>query len=88
MNITDPLLQYATSRIIELERLLLVDVRETVWPAEVGLVYTQVESAGDLPAHLQRRLKHHINLMWLEKMPVPEIVTAARSLATAMEKYA
>ena len=50
MNITDPLLQYATSRIIELERLLLVDVPQTVWPAEVGLVYAQVESAGDLPA--------------------------------------
>ncbi len=88
MNNTDPLLQYATSRIIELERLLLVDVPETVWPAEVGLVYTQVESAGDLPAHHQRRLKFHINRMWLEKMSVPAIVTAARSLATAMEKYA
>ncbi|HCR1927245.1 TPA: class I SAM-dependent methyltransferase [Enterobacter roggenkampii] len=84
----DPLLQYATSRIIELERLLLMDVPETVWPAEVGLVYAQVESAGDLPAHHQRRLKHHINRMWLEKIPVPAIVTAARSLATAMEKYA
>ena len=84
----DPLLQYATSRIIELERLLLVDVPKTVWPAEVGLVYSQVESAGDLPAHQQRRLKFHINRMWLEKMPVPAIITAARSLATAMEKYA
>jgi len=84
----DQLLQYATSRIIELERLLLVEVPETVWPAEVGLVYAQVERAGDLPAHHQRRLKHHINRMWLEKMPIPAIVTAARSLATAMEKYA
>lgn len=42
MNITDPLLQYATSRIIELERLLLVDVPQTVWPAEVGMVYALV----------------------------------------------
>ena len=74
----DPLLQYATSRIIELERLLLVDVPETVWPAEVGLVYAQVESAGALPAHHQRRLNHHINRMWLERLPVPAIVTAAR----------
>jgi len=46
----DPLLQYATSRIIELERLLLVDA-ETVWPAEVELVYAEIERAGDLPAH-------------------------------------
>jgi len=26
--------------------------------------------------------------MWLEKMPVPAIITAARSLAAAMENYA
>ncbi|WP_222890686.1 hypothetical protein [Enterobacter sp. C2] len=45
----DQLLQYATNRIIELERLLLVDLPETVWPAEVGLVYAQVETAGIIP---------------------------------------
>lgn len=84
----DPLLQYACSRVAELESLLLVDVTETVWPAEVGLVFGQIEIAGDLPAHHQRRLKHHINRMWLEGMPVPAIVTAARSLACAMEEYA
>lgn len=84
----DQLLQYATNRIIELENLLLVNVEETVWPDEVGMVYSQIESAGDLPSHHQRRLKHHINRMWLEKMPVPAIITAARSLAIAMEKYA
>lgn len=85
---TNPLLHYAIKRIVELENLLLVDVTETVWPAEVGMVYSQVEIAGYLPAHHQRRLKHHINRMWLEKMPVPAIINAARSLATAMEKYA
>lgn len=88
MSNLDLLLQYASSRIIELERLLLVDVPETVWPAEVGMVYSQVETAGDLPAHHQRRLKHHINRMWLEKMPVPAIVAAARSLAIAMGNFA
>ncbi len=84
----DPLLQYACSRVAELESLLLVDVTETVWPAEVGMVYGQIETAGDLPAHHQRRLKHHINRMWLEGMPVPSVITAARSLAAAMEEYA
>ncbi|HBK2930446.1 hypothetical protein I6M80_23135 [Citrobacter cronae] len=84
----DPQLEYATKRIVELESMLLVDVEETVWPAEVGMVYSQVESAGDLPSHHQRRLKHHINRMWLEKMPVPAIITAAQLLAIAMEKYA
>ena len=84
----DPQLEYATKRIVELESMLLVDVEETVWPAEVGMVYSQVESTGDLPSHYQCRLKHHINRMWLEKMPVPSIIAAARSLAIAMEKYA
>lgn len=84
----DQLLQYAINRIIELEKILLVDIPETVWPAEVGMVLSQVENAGVLPAHHQRRLKHHIHRMWLEKMPVPAIITAARSLASAMEKYA
>lgn len=84
----DPLLEYACKRVIELEGLLMVEVPETVWPAEVGMVFSQVEVAGDLPAHHQRRLQHHINRMWLEKMPVPSIITAARSLAAAMEKYA
>ncbi|MDS7913038.1 hypothetical protein PTQ55_16555 [Klebsiella pasteurii] len=84
----EPSLEYACKRIVELEGLLLVDVPETVWPAEVAMVFSQVESAGKLPAHHQRRLQHHINRMWLEKMPVPSIIAAARSLACAMEKYA
>lgn len=84
----DVLLESAYRRLIELETLLLPNIPETVWPAEVGMVYSQIENAGDLPAHHQRRLKHHINRMWLEKMPVPSIVVAARSLAAAMEEYA
>ncbi len=84
----EPSLQYACKRILELEQLLLVDVPETVWPAEVTMVFSEVENAGELPAHHQRRLHHHINRMWLEKMPVSSIIAAARSLASAMEKYA
>ena len=84
----EPSLEYACKRIVELEGLLLVDVPETVWPAEVAMVLSQLESAGVLPAHHQRRLQHHINRLWLEKMPVPSIIAAARSLASAMEKYA
>ncbi|MBX9264680.1 hypothetical protein K5962_26485, partial [Klebsiella pneumoniae] len=67
---------------------LLVDVPETVWPAEVSMVFSQMENAGELPAHHQRRLQHHINRMWLEKMPIQSIIAAAGSLACAMEKYA
>lgn len=84
----DVLLESAYRRLIELETLLLPNVPETVWPAEVWMVYSQIENAGELPAHHQRRLQHHINRMWLEKMPVPSIIVAARLLAAAMEEYA
>ena len=42
----EPSLQYACKRILELEQLLLVDVPKTVWPAEVAMVFSQVESAS------------------------------------------
>lgn len=87
-DIKDTLLDSAYRRLLELESLLLPNIPETVWPAEVGMVFGQVEAAGRLPAHHQRRLQHHINRMWLEKMPVPSIIAAAKSLASAMEKYA
>lgn len=85
---TDAQTQYATKRIVELENMLLISVEETVWPAEVGMVLSQIENAGDLPVHHQRRLQHHINRMWLEKMSVPSIIIAGRSLASAMGEYA
>ncbi|HBZ3643157.1 hypothetical protein J9B46_10675 [Klebsiella pneumoniae] len=88
LDIKDTLLESAYRRLLELESMLLADVPETVWPAEVNMVFAQIEKAGTLPAHHQRRLQHHINRMWLEKMPVPSIITAAGSLACAMEKYA
>ena len=84
----DLALSYAITRIIELENMLMPNVPETVWPAEVEVVYSQSGDVDQLPAHHQRRLKHHINRMWLEKLPAPSIVTAARSLREAMEKYA
>lgn len=47
----DPQLEYVTKRIVELENRLLVNVEETVCPAEVGMVYSQIENAGYYPAH-------------------------------------
>ncbi|WP_130993766.1 hypothetical protein [Klebsiella variicola] len=73
----DSSLEYACKRLQELESLLLVDVPETVEPAEVSMVFAQIEKAGTLPAHHQRRLQHHINRMWLEKMPESETFLAA-----------
>ncbi len=73
----DASLKYACKRVQELESLLLVEVPETVWPAEVGMVFAQIENTGALPAHHQRRLQHHINRMWLEKMPESDTFLAA-----------
>lgn len=84
----DTALNYAIKRIVELEAMLLPDVPETIWPAEVEVVFSQSGDVDNLPAHHQRRLKHHINRMWLDKVPAPSILTAALSLREAMEKYA
>ncbi|ECI5353041.1 hypothetical protein GYD59_001929 [Salmonella enterica] len=84
----DTALSYAIKRVTELESMLLPDVPETVWPEEVKSVFSQIKCAGTLPARHQRQLMHHINRMWLDRIPVPSIVTAANSLCEAMEKYA
>ncbi|MBE0159228.1 hypothetical protein FOT91_29135 [Klebsiella michiganensis] len=49
-----PSLEYACKSTQELESLLLVDVPETVWPVEVAMPLSEVENAGELPAHHQR----------------------------------
>ena len=48
----EPSLEYACKRIQELESLLLVDVPETVWPAEVAMVLSEVKTSGAPPALL------------------------------------
>lgn len=57
----------------------------TVWPQEVNFMFSKVPSADGLPAHLQQKLRFHINRMKLET-PLSEaaIIEAATSLATAM----
>ncbi|EBS3176681.1 TPA_asm: hypothetical protein G1X34_04440 [Salmonella enterica subsp. enterica serovar Typhimurium str. SL1344] len=84
----EKILCYALNRVAELENMLLPAIPETVWPAEVELIFSRTEGAGDLPAYHQHRLKHHINRMWLERLPVPSIVTAAEVLCKEMEKHA
>ncbi|EEB1519151.1 hypothetical protein DIR85_10485 [Salmonella enterica subsp. enterica serovar Montevideo] len=84
----EKILCYALNRIVELENMLLPAIPETVWPAEVELIFSHTERAGDLPVHHQHRLKHHVNRMWLERLPVPSIVTATEVLCKEMERYA
>ncbi|MBH5292596.1 hypothetical protein I3A34_12535, partial [Salmonella enterica] len=54
----EKILCYALNRIVELENMLLPAIPETVWPAEVELIFSRTEGAGDLPLHHQHRLKH------------------------------
>ncbi len=84
----DAMLVNATRRIVELESLLLVPVEQTVWPTEIALVFSQLNDASNLPECHQERLRHHINRMWLESVPMPKIITVASSLAKTLEQYA
>lgn len=58
------------------------------WPAEVSALFGQVPDAAVLTESSQRKMKYHINRMWLERMPMPEILKAASEMASAMEKAA
>lgn len=58
------------------------------WPAEVSALFGQVPDAAVLTESSQRKVKYHINWMWLERMPMPEILKAASEMASAMEKAA
>lgn len=84
----DVILLNAIRRIVELESLLLVPVEKAVWPAEVKLVFSQIAQAATLPECHQDRLRHHINRMWLESLPMPKIIAVASSLAETLEQYA
>lgn len=64
------------------------EVECTVWPAEVEMVFLSVEQASALTKERQRKLKFHINRLWLEKTPVPQIIVSARSLIGQLESKA
>lgn len=51
-----------------------------IWPLEVGLVFDQVEGAEALAPQQQNELKAHINQLWLERMPTPDIIAVVRSM--------
>ncbi|MFC0225652.1 hypothetical protein [Serratia aquatilis] len=84
----DMILKNAIKRIIELETMLLIPVENAVWPQEVELVISQIDGAENLPESHQKRLRHHINRMWLEKMQMPSIISVATVLAATLGQYA
>lgn len=57
-----------------------------IWPAEVEMVFSAVEHDGAITEKNKQKLKFHINRMWLEKTPIPQIVVSARSLIATMER--
>lgn len=81
------ILKNAINRIIELETMLLIPVENTVWPKEVEMVITQIDSAENLPECHQKRLRHHINRMWLEGIPMPTVTSVAKVLADTLGQY-
>ena len=64
--------------------ILIPETDNTVWPAEVNFLFEQVPTAEVLPAHLQHKLRNHINRLKLEGVPDAAIITAAEALTTAM----
>ncbi|HGH3374005.1 TPA: phage N-6-adenine-methyltransferase [Kluyvera cryocrescens] len=59
---------------------VLPGTESRIWPLEVGIVFNQVDGADALEMSQQNKLKAHINQLWLERMPTPEIIAAARSM--------
>lgn len=79
---------FLDQRAISLGRLLQVDLPDTAWPEEVSLVLSQLGNLDKVSERHKMQLKYHINRMFLEKMEVPSIITAAHSLIGVMEEWA
>jgi N6-adenosine-specific RNA methylase IME4 len=65
----------------------IIPVPETnnqVWPAEVYYLFGQVAESSNLAAHLQNKLRHHINRLKMDGLPTAEIINTAGTLARAM----
>ncbi|WP_313051952.1 phage N-6-adenine-methyltransferase [Atlantibacter hermannii] len=58
------------------------------WPEEVSALFDQVSDGAVLTETGQRKVKYHINRMWLERMSMTEILKAASEMAAVMEKAA
>ena len=65
----------------------IIPVPETnnrVWPSEVNYLFDQVTESSNLDAHLQNKLRHHINRLKMDGMPVDQIIDTAGTLARKM----
>lgn len=55
-----------------------------IWPLEVGLLFNHLAGGEDLEEDRQHKIKSHINQLWLEKTPNPEILAIANGLVKSM----
>ncbi len=55
-----------------------------IWPLEVGLLFNHLAGGEELDEPKQHKIKSHINQLWLEKMPNPEILEIAGGLVKSM----
>lgn len=65
----------------------IIPVPETnnrIWPAEVNHLFDQVAESSNLTEHLQNKLRHHINRLKMDGMPVDQIIDTAGTLARKM----
>lgn len=60
------------------------ETNNRVWPAEVNHLFDQVTESSNLDAHLQNKLRHHINRLKMDGMPVDQIIDTAGTLARKM----
>ncbi|MFD2021185.1 phage N-6-adenine-methyltransferase [Pseudocitrobacter faecalis] len=59
-------------------------VENRIWPLEVSFLFDQLDGGDDLEAAKQHKIKSHINQLWLERTPNPEILAIAGGLVESM----
>ncbi|WP_312463994.1 phage N-6-adenine-methyltransferase [Pantoea endophytica] len=69
------------------QALITPETTNDVWSAEVTLLAEQVPTLISLPHEHQRKVKHHINRMLLERQPSAEIISAAQSLTATFGEH-
>lgn len=67
---------------------IIPETDNDVWPAEVQLLAGQLPQLANLATDHQRKVKHHINRMLLERQPSAEIIAAAQSLTATFGEQA
>lgn len=67
--------------------LLAVTVEQSVWPKEVDLLMTHLGDISELPDEHVRRIRLHINRLWLERAAPQQIIISGRLLVNNFKEY-